>query len=397
MNRRGVALISAAHVVNDTYQGVVPALLPFLVAERHYTYAAASGLTLAATLLSSVAQPVFGWWTDRRSRRWIITVGILTAATGVAAVGLVSSYLLTWLVIAISGLGIAAFHPEAARAARQSAGNSNRAMSVFALGGNAGFAVGSLMTAAVLPLTGLHGTVLLILPALVMVVILVTRLNAVLDRPGHRRTGALPIGDDDWPAFLLLTSVVVVRSIVFFGLTSFLALYFIRELGASAALGGASLSVYLVAGGTGTLLGGWVADRYGRLTSIRLGFLLTCPALAGLVLFTSPPVVLVFVALAGVGTFMPFSVFVVLSQDYLPNRIGTASGVTIGLAVSIGGLFSPVLGRLADNTSLRFTISTLIALPLLALLLSAFMHDPAATKPRVEEPSRPRFPNDEFV
>ncbi|HEV7208078.1 MAG TPA: MFS transporter, partial [Mycobacteriales bacterium] len=69
MNRRGVALVSGAHVIDDLYQGAVPALLPFLVAERHYSYAAVSGLTLAATVLSSVAQPAFGWWTDRHPRR----------------------------------------------------------------------------------------------------------------------------------------------------------------------------------------------------------------------------------------------------------------------------------------------------------------------------------------
>lgn len=397
MNRRGIALISSAHVVDDAYQGVVPALLPFLVAERHYSYAAVAGLTLAATLLSSVAQPVFGWWTDRRPRRWLIPAGILTAATGVASVGLFSSYLLTWLVIALSGLGIAAFHPEAARAARQAAGNSNRAMSVFALGGNAGFALGSLITAPLLLMAGLRGTVLLILPALVMVVILVRRLSATLDRPGQSRNAALPTGVDDWPAFLRLTSVVVVRAVLFFGLTSFLALYFIRELGTSPAMGGASLSVFLVAGGIGTLLGGWVADRHGRLTSIRLGFVLTVPAMAGLVLASSVPVVLVFVALTGIGTFMPFSVFVILSQDYLPNRIGTASGVTVGLAVSIGGLFSPLLGWLADSTSLRFTLTTLIALPLLALLLSALMHEPAAAGPSRLQESSHDFPSDELL
>ena len=397
MNRRGIALISSAHVVNDAYQGVVPALLPFLVAERHYSYAAVSGLTLAATLLSSVAQPLFGWWTDRRPRRWLIPAGILTAATGVASVGLFSSYLLTWLVIALSGLGIAAFHPEAARAARQAAGNSNRAMSVFALGGNAGFALGSLITAPVLLLAGLRGTVLLIVPALVMVVILVRRLTAILDRPGRRRTAVLPTGVDDWPAFLRLTSVVVVRAVLFFGLTSFLALYFIHELGASPGVGGASLTLFLVAGGIGTLLGGWVADRHGRLTSIRLGFVLTAPAMAGLVLSTSLPLVLVFVALTGIGTFMPFSVFVILSQDYLPNRIGTASGVTIGLAVSIGGLFSPLLGWLADSTSLRFTLSTLIALPILALLLSALMHEPVTAAPSAQEETYPHFSRDGLV
>ena len=397
MNRRGIALISSAHVVDDAYQGVVPALLPFLVAERHYSYAAVSGLTLAATLLSSVAQPLFGWWTDRRPRRWLIPAGILTAATGVASVGLFSSYLLTWLVIALSGLGIAAFHPEAARAARQAAGNSNRAMSVFALGGNAGFALGSLITAPVLLLAGLRGTVLLIVPALVMVVILVTRLTTILDRPGQRRTAVLPTGVDDWPAFLRLTSVVVVRAVLFFGLTSFLALYFIHELGASPGVGGASLTLFLVAGGIGTLLGGWVADRHGRLTSIRLGFVLTAPAMAGLVLSTSLPLVLVFVALTGIGTFMPFSVFVILSQDYLPNRIGTASGVTIGLAVSIGGLFSPLLGWLADSTSLRFTLSTLIALPILALLLSALMHEPVTAAPSAQEETHPHFSRDGLV
>ena len=397
MNRRGIALISSAHVVDDAYQGVVPALLPFLVAERHYSYAAVSGLTLAATLLSSVAQPVFGWWTDRRPRRWLIPAGILMAATGVASVGLFSSYLVTWLVIALSGLGIAAFHPEAARAARLAAGNSNRAMSVFALGGNAGFALGSLITAPVLLLAGLRGTVLLIVPALVMVVILVRRLTAILDRPRQRRTAVLPAGVDDWPAFLRLTSVVVVRAVLFFGLTSFLALYFIHELGASPGVGGASLTLFLVAGGIGTLLGGWVADRHGRLTSIRLGFVLTAPAMAGLVLSTSLPLVLVFVALTGIGTFMPFSVFVILSQDYLPNRIGTASGVTIGLAVSIGGLFSPLLGWLADSTSLRFTLSTLIALPILALLLSALMHEPVTAAPSAQEETYPHFSRDGLV
>jgi len=99
------------------------------------------------------------------------------------------------------------------------------------------------------------------------------------------------------------------------------------------------------------------------------------PGLLGLVL--APNLLLAFAAvvLTGIGTFMPFSVFVVLGQDYLPNRIGTASGVTVGLAVSVGGLFSPVLGWLADGTSLRFTLSILIMLPILALALSGLMRD----------------------
>ena len=376
MNRRGIAMMSSAHVVDDLYQGVVPALLPFLVTQRHYSYTAVAGLTLAATVLSSVAQPAFGWWTDRRPRRWMIPAGMVTAAVGVALAGYTPSYLLTWVVIALAGLGIAAFHPEAARAARQAAGDNNRAMSFFAVGGNAGFALGSLVATPVLLFAGLHGTALLIVPALVMALILLTKLGKVLDGTDGRRGAALPAGTDDWPAFLKLTGVVIVRSIFFSVLTSFLAIYFIHHLNASSGEGGAALTVFLVAGALGTLLGGWVADRTRRLTAVRLGFALTVPATLGLALAHDRPLAMLFTALVGAGVFMPFGVFVMLGQDYLPNRIGTASGLTVGLSVSVGGLFSPLFGWIADLTNLHFMFATLIGLPALALLFSTFMRDP---------------------
>lgn len=382
VNRAGTALTSSAHVVNDLYQGAVPALLPFLVLERHYTYAAVSGLTLAATVLSSVAQPAFGWLTDHRPMRWLIPVGILTAATGVALAGLTTSYLLTWIVVALSGLGVAAFHPDGARAARQAAGESTRAMSVFALGGNVGFALGTLVTTPVLVLAGLQGTVLLVVPAVLMATLLFARLSHVLDgRKAAGRVPSLPTGADDWRSFLQLTSVVVIRSIVFFGITSFLALYFIHRLGVSTSAGNAALTLFLVAGAAGTLLGGWVADWHGRLTSIRIGFGLAVPAMAGLVLAPGPVTATACVALLGIALYMPFSVFVVLGQDYLPQRIGTASGVTVGLAVSIGGLFSPFLGWLGDRTDLRVVLMILTAGPLLGLLLTRGLRDPSTRRP----------------
>ncbi|HEY5223162.1 MAG TPA: MFS transporter [Microbacteriaceae bacterium] len=385
VNRKGVALMSSAHVADDIYQGVVPALLPFLVAERGYTYAAVAGLTLAATVLSSVAQPAFGWLGDCKPRRWMIPAGMLTAAVGVALAGLSPTYVVTWLLIALSGLGIAAFHPEAARAARQASGDSNRAMSVFALGGNVGFALGSLVATPLLLTTGLSGTVFLVLPALVMASILIAKLRSGLDgRAAEKRRTRVVIGEDNWPAFLRLTAIVVVRSIVFFGLTSFLALYFIHNLDATAVEGGAALTLFLIAGAGGTLIGGWLADRFGRLLSIRIGFALTVPAMAGIVLSPSWPIAMVFVAITGVAIFIPFAVFVILGQDYLPHRIGTASGVTVGLAVSIGGLFTPVLGWLADSVGLQVALGVLIALPIVALILTALLRDPR------REPRHPR-------
>lgn len=373
--------MASAHVFDDFYQGVVPALLPFLVAERHYSYAAIAGLTLAANLLSSVIQPAFGWWGDRRPRRWLIPTGMVIAAVGVGMVTFTVEYWMTWVAIAISGIGIAAFHPEAARAARQAAGNSNRAMSVFALGGNIGFALGSLATTPLLLLTGLDGAVLLVIPAVVMGTILVLRLRLVLDgRDGETSKAAHPPGVDDWPAFLRLTAVVVVRSIVFFGSLTFIALYLINDFGTSKVVGGVGLTVFLFAGAAGTVVGGWLADRAGRLVSIRWGFGLAVPSLAGLTLAQDPVTAMVFIAISGVTIFIPFAVFVILGQDYLPNRIGIASGVTVGMAVTVGGLFSPLLGVIADATDLRVVFAILTALAAVCLGLAFLLREPAVPR-----------------
>jgi MFS transporter, FSR family, fosmidomycin resistance protein len=378
-NNGGIGFIASAHVVDDIYQGVVPAMLPFLVAERHYSYAAVAGLVLAGTIFSSVAQPFFGWWADRRSRRWLVGTGVLTAGVGVALSGLTTAYLLTWLALAVSGLGVAAFHPEAARAARQAAGNSTRAMSVFAVGGNVGYALGPIIATPVLVAFGLRGTVLLVFPAAAMAIALLMRLTSVLDgSPGRPRTRSMPSGEDDWRSFSWLTSIVMSRSVLFFGITTFLALYFAHDLGASRSVAAAALTVFLVAGIVGTLLGGMLADRTSKLVSIRLGFALMLPALVGFLLTSNVALALVFVALAGVAAYLPFSVFVMLGQDYLPRRIGTASGVTVGLAVSAGGLITPLLGTLADHTDLRTALAVLVALPVLALALSLKLHEPGS-------------------
>ncbi len=387
MNRRGIAMMATSHVVDDFYQGVVPALLPFLVIERQYSYAAVAGLVLAANLLSSVAQPAFGWWGDRRPRRWLIPAGMVTAALGVSLVAFSVEYWATWVLIAIAGFGISAFHPEAARAARFAAGDSNRAMSVFALGGNIGFALGAAVTTPLLLLTGLRGAVFLIIPAALMAVLLVARLDRVLDGPvGTPKRVPHPSGPDDWPAFLRLTAVVVVRSIVFFGAVSFVALYLIHDFGTSEALGGVALSLFLLAGAGGTLLGGWLADKVGRLRSIRAGFAATIPTLSVSYSHPTGGVALVFVAVFGVAIFVPFAVFVILGQDYLPNRIGIASGVTVGLAVTVGGLFSPLLGWIGDQTDLRTVFLILLGLVGVALVLAFFLRDPTPV-PRHPRPA----------
>jgi MFS transporter, FSR family, fosmidomycin resistance protein len=376
VNRAGVALLTVSHTVDDMYQGAVPALLPFLVAERHYSYAAASGLVLAANLLSSVAQPAFGAMTDRFRLWWLVGTGLSVAGIGIGLAGLSGTYELTWLAIALSGLGVAAFHPEAARSARVASAGRQTAMSWFGFGGNIGLTIGPLIVTPVLLALGVRGTAVLAVPAILVGASVLFLQPRLLPRPaaaGRRSTA--PVGRDDWPAFARLTAVIVTRAVLYFGLSSFLALYVTRQLGGSQALGETALATFLGCGALGTLLGGHLADRFGRLRVLRLGYVLMVPSLIGLV-SVGRPWVFVFIVLSALTVYLPFAIQVTLSQDLLPNRVGTASGVSLGLAITAGGLLAPLFGALADATTLRTTLVVLIALPVLALGLSTTLRDP---------------------
>jgi MFS transporter, FSR family, fosmidomycin resistance protein len=388
-----LALLAATHTVDDLYQGAVPALLPFLAIERHYSYAGLTGITLAATFLSSAVQPGFGVLTDRRRRGWLIAAGLLVAGLGVGLSGLGDSYLITWLAIALSGIGVAAYHPEATRTARGVAGDSTQAMSFFSVGGTAGIALGPLVVTPVLLATGLAGTPLLALPAVVTAALLAARkpwrrAHAAAQRTAQRRpaapgqpagpgaAAARAPGRDDWRSFARLTAVVTTRSIVYFGVASLIALFVIRRFREPTAVGAAALTTFAAAGAAGSLAGGWLADRWRRLATIRLGYTFSIPAI--LLLAVAPDAAVAFcgAAAAGLALFLPFAVQVTLGQDYLPNRIGTASGVTLGLALSIGGLASPLFGLLADSRGLTVTLVVLAALPVVSLALAARLREP---------------------
>ncbi|MFI1821243.1 MFS transporter [Lentzea sp. NPDC020367] len=367
-----MSVLVAGHAVDDLYQGAVPAVVPFFVLERGYSYLAAAGITVAATLLSSVVQPLFGVLTDRRPMPWLVPVGMTFAGVGIGLSGLSDSYVLTWLAIALSGLGVAAYHPEAARLARRVAQDSHVGMSWFAVGGNVGFALGPVLVTPVLAFGGLAWSPLLAVPALVGGVLTFAALRGV-----HGASASVPVvvGRDDWGQFSRLTVVIVARSMVTFGLGTFLAIWVSERVGGGPAAGAAALVVLFGAGAASTLLGGVLAGRFGRVRVLQVSYAAAVPAVAGVALVPGPAVYLM-VALTAVALYVPFSLHVTLGQDYLPNRLGTASGVTLGLAVSVGGLGSPVVGAVASAWNLQWGLLSLVVLPIVAWVAARGLRSP---------------------
>ncbi|MFD8147209.1 MFS transporter [Streptomyces sp. NPDC059708] len=378
--RRRIAAFSAGHACVDVYQGAVAALVPFLVAERGYGYAAASGVVLAASLLSSVVQPLFGALTDRRAVPWLIPLSAAATGLGIVLVGADAGYPATLAAVALSGLGVAAYHPAAARLVRTGMGDGHAAMSWFALGGNIGFACAPLLVAGALSVSGPAGWGLLALPAAAAVLLNRPPRTGRGNAAGQAGTAAAvreAPAREDRRAFLRLSLVVIVRSVVFMGLSTFLSLY-VQERGGSAGAGAAALSALFAGSAGGTLLGGWLAARWGRVRAVRRAYAASVPAIAG-ILCLPLPLAYGCAVLAAAALFVPFSLQVTLGQDYLPTRMGTAAGVTLGLTASVGGLASPLIGAAADATSVGTALLPLAALPLLAWALSRSLPDPSPT------------------
>lgn len=367
------------HACVDIYQGAVAALIPFFVAERDYTYAVASGIVLAASLLSSVAQPVFGALTDRWAMPWLLPVSTVLSGVGIALSGLNGSYGLTLFFVAVSGIGVAAYHPESARVARLASRGSHSAMGWFSLGGNIGFALAPIMVAAAIGHGSLRWTPVLVLPALVGAALCVPVLRMLARPDADTSKASAPQDADDVASFVKLSLAVVFRSVVFTGLSTFISLYAQQRMQGSTTAGTVALFLLFLGGAVGSVLGGSLANRYDRVRVSRWSYLLSIVAVAG-VIYAPGPAMFLFVALTSAGLYVPFSLQVTLGQDYLPSRIGTASGVTLGLTVSIGGLISPLLGHLADSTSLRTALTPLIAMPAVSWLLFRALPEPAAPK-----------------
>jgi FSR family fosmidomycin resistance protein-like MFS transporter len=373
-----LGMLAAGHLSVDLCQGAVPAMLPFLVQERGLTYAAAGGLVLAQTASSSVVQPIFGQLSDRRSSPWLLPAGVATAAVGVGIATLLPSYPLIWLAIAVSGIGVAAYHPDGARYANFASGTRRATgMSYFAVGGNLGFATGPIVATPVLLLFGLQGGWLIGILPLVIAGALLIGLRRIESHRGHAlaRSGIHGQGRDDWPAFGRLTVALLARSVVFYGLNTFIPLFWVAALGQSKAAGGFALSLFLLTGVVGTLAGGRLADRFSKKWLVLAGFAFSAPLIAVVALIRAPWLADVALVPTALALYAPASVMTLYGQELLPSRMGFASGVTLGLSLSFGGVMAPVVGRIGDAYGLPAAVLLMAALPAAALPLVLSLPD----------------------
>lgn len=394
MERKKLALVSLGHLSCDINGGALPACLPYLRAAHALDFQATAGFMLAYSSLSSLIQPLFGLLADRHKKPWFIPLGVLLGGLGLALMGFMAGYWAIFACIALSGIGSAFFHPEGARYANRVSGSHKGAgMSLFSIGGNAGFILGPLIVALFVGNFGLAGMGVFGVLAIIMACILIWQIHGVTSlkpTPASKVQARFAAGDpaaaegdelaansapkkevvNNWRGFSRLVVVILCRSIVFVGCNTFIPLYWVNGLGQSAGAGATALVVFGAAGVAFNIVGGMLSDRIGYVPVIRIAFCLMGPAAFFFALTGNVWANYLLLPLLALSLYLPYSAQVVLGQNLLAKNIGFASGVTLGLSTTVGGMMQPVFGFIADQAGLGMVFMTLAGFGLLGAIFS---------------------------
>ncbi|MFQ5794334.1 MAG: MFS transporter [Candidatus Bipolaricaulia bacterium] len=373
LEKHSVALLAVGHFITDSYGGFLAPLLPLLVVKFDLSLALSGALASTLSFSSSLIQPVYGYLADRSRTRSFVVFGPLLAALSLSTIGLAPSY--PWLigVVLLGGVGIAAFHPQAAVMAGQRSGSQRGlGLSIFSAGGTVGYATGPMIILPIVFAYGLDRTYLAILPGVIIAVLLYrfapsTTPASVAEGEEDGSFRLRVVVRPHLKSLLLLWAIAALRSMTAMGFATFLALLF-EERGASLMIGGAAITVFLASGAVGGPLGGYLSDRLGGWWVVLLSLVFPVPLLY-LFLHGSGTGALILLALAGMTLLSSIPVNIVMAQELVPQSAGTVSSLMMGFAFGTGGLMLPLIGILADAIGVTGALYLVAAIPVLGVLL----------------------------
>jgi FSR family fosmidomycin resistance protein-like MFS transporter len=357
-------------MVTDIYMPVLPAILPLLIANSGYSYLAAGLLVTAYNVTSSFTQPLVGWLSDTKGFSVSISISLLISAVFVALMGVARNYYLIMLFAIIAALGHACFHPTAlslvSRLCIQE--NRGRITSFFVVGGNFGYAIGPVLAGVLVFWLGLPGLLFLIFPALFMVFFLKYLLPGGITgacishaRPEPKKE----VGQSRKP-FMILMIVSILRAWVVFAAITFLPMFLVTR-GYDLMTANIIMTLMLLSGVAGQVMGGYISDWIGRKEFMFIGLAGSIPFFY-LFFWGSGLIANIAVLLFGFFLWSTFAVAVAMSHELLPQNVGLASGMMLGLAIGFGGLGVAVNGIIADHYSLAAALGT-IPIPIVAAML----------------------------
>jgi len=367
-------VLSVAHMMNDMYANFLPQLIPFLIINNVVSVSTGATLVAAFTITSSLLQPIFGYLVDIKGQRWLLYVGTLWMSILLSTTGLISNYKLLFAVAALSGMGTAAFHPQATgMIGNIRTSHKGFMLSIFVAVGNIGISVSPLIFMPLFHRYGTSASWVAIFPGIFISIFLymfAPKLNPS-EKSSSGMEQVVSSLKKAWKELSMLMLVVSVRSLVNTGMITLLPLYFFARK-YSPETTSFLMFITLGMGVAGGILGGFISDRYGKKVLITASLAIAPIFFYGF-LYTSGPFSFVLLALGGGTLLSSFSVTTAAAQEIIPENKALASGLSLGFAIGMGGLAVSPLGRYAEISGLNSAIHLIFILPVLGALLALFI------------------------
>jgi len=229
---------------------------------------------------------------------------------------------------------------------------------------------------------GQKGTAIFILPGILMAIILFFSMStfATPVEAAHREAKKevkTPLSKNQLTSFSLLVAVATIRSWIQAGLVAYIPFYYINYHKGNPLHAGKLVTVFLMAGVLGALLGAPLADRWGHKKFLLVTLILSFPLLL-LYYFSSGFMAFVLLGIAGMVLLSSFALTTVMGQALLPQYLGMASGMMVGFTISAGGVGVTLLGAIADAWGVPMAIKAIFVLPLIAVGLTFLVKYPLA-------------------
>jgi FSR family fosmidomycin resistance protein-like MFS transporter len=384
MQKIPLFLLFLGHIWVDASQGILPVVLPKLKELLELSYFQVGLVMAVLNITASVIQPVFGYIADRFRSGWFIPWGVIWTAVTMGMLGWAPGYGSILILVGLAGLGTAAFHPRAMMAVFWVSGmRKGLGQAIFATGGNAGFALGPIVGSFLVLGFGIHATVGLVIPGVLLALVIIFYPGDSLRREAAKSGGASELQTQatnaiDWVSLVLVCLIVTLRSWVYITFITYLPMFWETQ-GILLGTGSLLLTLFLGAGAAAGLYGGHLSDRLGPRGVIIVSMLLY-PLFASLMLLGNGVWLWFFVAASGAALLCSFSVTVILTQKILPGHLGLASGLTLGLGFGTGGLGAALSGWMADAMGLANTMWVLALVPSLASLFAALTKTPPSPR-----------------
>lgn len=377
--------IGGVHLLNDSLQAVIPAMFPILEKDLGLSFTQLGLIAFALNMVASVLQPVIGFASDKKPMPYALPLGMVFSFIGIAGLAFAPEYWLILLSVIFLGFGSAVFHPEGSRVSYMAAGSRRGlSQSIYQVGGNSGQALAPLISAFILVPLGQRGAALFLFVAALGIFVL-SKISAwykaQLERDKLAKVkkavlSSLPplTKKQVGTALTLLLLIIFARTFYITTITSFYIFHLMENYGVTIQQGQMFIFLFLGIGAFGTFFGGPLADRIGRKRVIVLSLIVPIP-LALVLPYVALPVVAVILAVLGFFLMLSFSVMVVYAQELVPSRIGTMSGLTVGLAFGMGAIGAVAIGVLMDSIGVYETMVIISILPVLGLVGLALPKD----------------------